>query len=103
MCGEIKLCVCVCDKSRCIRRDWFLSRVGPGLAFVAYPQALSLMPLSQLWTVLFFFMLFLLGIGSQVRSTVTCTMYIVPASVGLALDLEDYHPSVLYYTVGWVI
>jgi len=21
--------------------------------------------------------------------------------VGLALDLEDYHPLVLYYTVGW--
>jgi len=44
-----------------------VSCTGPGLAFVAYPQALSLMPLSQLWTVLFFFMLFLLGIGSQVR------------------------------------
>ena len=46
----------------------YLSCTGPGLAFVAYPQALSLMPLSQLWTVLFFFMLFLLGIGSQVRA-----------------------------------
>jgi len=45
----------------------YVECTGPGLAFVAYPQALSLMPLSQLWTVLFFFMLFLLGIGSQVR------------------------------------
>lgn len=40
---------------------------GPGLAFVSYPNAISKFDVvPQLFAVLFFFMLFVLGIGSNV-------------------------------------
>lgn len=38
---------------------------GPGLVFVLYPQALAKMPASQVWAVLFFFMLVCLSLNSQ--------------------------------------
>ena len=41
--------------------------VGPGLGFVAYPEGIAQMPAAPVWAVMFFFMLFTIGLGSQVR------------------------------------
>ncbi|KAG7255125.1 hypothetical protein CRUP_022803 [Coryphaenoides rupestris] len=44
---------------------------GPGLAFIAYPRAVSMMPLPQLWAIFFFIMIIFLGLDSE-RVTALC-------------------------------
>ncbi|XP_014790773.2 sodium- and chloride-dependent glycine transporter 1 [Octopus bimaculoides] len=50
-----------------------VSGKGPGLVFEVYPEALARMPIAPIWSVCFFFMMALLGIGSQF-SIVECVM-----------------------------
>nr|DBA30325.1 TPA: hypothetical protein GDO54_006323 [Pyxicephalus adspersus] len=57
---------------------------GPGLAFIAYPKAVTMMPVSQLWSCLFFIMIILLGLDSQF-------IYVE----ALSLAIIDLYPTVL--------
>uniref|UniRef100_A0A3B4A5F9 Transporter n=1 Tax=Periophthalmus magnuspinnatus TaxID=409849 RepID=A0A3B4A5F9_9GOBI len=54
---------------------------GVGLAFMAYPKALSMLPGSSLWAVLFFLMIIFLGLDSQfvcVESLATAIIDLFP-------------------------
>ncbi|XP_068606550.1 sodium- and chloride-dependent GABA transporter 2-like [Brachionichthys hirsutus] len=50
---------------------------GPGMAFIAFPQAVAMMPLPQLWAVCFFIMLIMLGLDSVFAGLETLTSTVI--------------------------
>ncbi|XP_064111634.1 sodium- and chloride-dependent glycine transporter 1-like isoform X2 [Macrobrachium nipponense] len=67
---------------------------GSGLAFVVYPAAVNLMPVPQLWSFLFFFMLITIGLDTQFTMLET----VITAMCDQIKTLRKRKPLVVYIT-----
>uniref|UniRef100_A0A8C2C3P9 Transporter n=1 Tax=Cyprinus carpio TaxID=7962 RepID=A0A8C2C3P9_CYPCA len=87
---------------------------GPGLVFIVYPQAVTLLPWSQFWAVCFFIMIILLGLDSQfvgLESIMTSVTDIFPTALrrgfrremlllGICLNIVAFINCLLFVSQG---
>nr|XP_055047308.1 sodium- and chloride-dependent GABA transporter 2-like [Misgurnus anguillicaudatus]XP_055047309.1 sodium- and chloride-dependent GABA transporter 2-like [Misgurnus anguillicaudatus]XP_055047310.1 sodium- and chloride-dependent GABA transporter 2-like [Misgurnus anguillicaudatus] len=76
---------------------------GPGLAFIAYPRALSLLPGPQFWSFLFFLMVLMLGLDSQfvcVESLATALTDLFPEKLRKRRELLVLAIAVVCFLLG---
>ncbi|XP_062271426.1 sodium- and chloride-dependent neutral and basic amino acid transporter B(0+) [Scomber scombrus] len=76
---------------------------GFGLAFIAYPDALSKLPISPLWSILFFFMLLTVGLDSQfagIEVIATCLIDAFPKIFKSKRTLVTTTTCVILYLLG---
>uniref|UniRef100_A0AAQ6AQB3 Transporter n=1 Tax=Amphiprion ocellaris TaxID=80972 RepID=A0AAQ6AQB3_AMPOC len=76
---------------------------GFGLAFIAYPDALSKLPISPLWSILFFFMLLTVGLDSQfagIEVITTCLLDAFPKLFKSKHALLTLTTSSILYLLG---
>lgn len=81
---------------------------GPGLAFIAYPRAVAMMPFPQLWAIFFFTMIILLGldsefVGLEALTTAICDLYPTFFLVGHRRKLLLLFICVLSFFIGLVM
>ena len=83
-----------------------LMNTGPGLAFIAYPEALAQIPGAPIWTVLFFAMLLTLGLDSQFATLETLTSGFIdrfPGFLGGHKTLFTLFICVVQFCLGLIL
>nr|CAB3266305.1 sodium- and chloride-dependent GABA transporter 1-like [Phallusia mammillata] len=74
---------------------------GPGLAFIAYPEALSLLPLPQLWSVVFFLMIIFIGFDSMFISQ-EAIMAILFDNIPVLRKRKELYHAIVCFLMGCI-
>nr|XP_032825522.1 sodium- and chloride-dependent creatine transporter 1-like [Petromyzon marinus] len=79
-----------------------VAEAGPGLVFVVYPRAISLLPVPAVWAALLFIMLILLGVDSEVSFSAQGVPYTNDAlPLAVVIIIDNTMDNVGIYIVNW--